>query len=196
MGKFLVLLLFVGLLIVPLSTHAQTDEPPIIRNEAIVNYPQSVNFQLEVDPAVNIVDAVLNYDVTQTACLDVNTQVPVTVAGSLIEWEWPMVRSGNPPPGTELWWEWTLTDDQGNVTTTSRQTLTFSDDRFDWQTVQAGNVTLHWYAGDDVGLVAVDLLHLYAHGVSVREFHFTAVHHPDYPALEPWRGLDPLHRGA
>lgn len=140
----------------PGLAQAQTTEPPVIRNEAIVDYPQSVRFQLEVDPAFNVVDAVLNYDVTQTACLDVSTQVPVDVAGSLIDWEWPMVRSGNPPPGAELWWEWTLTDDQGNTTTTPRQTLTFSDDRFDWQTVQEGNVTLHWYAGDEVGPLLLD----------------------------------------
>ena len=140
----------------PGLAQAQATEPPVIRNEAIVDYPQSVRFQLEVDPAFNVVDAVLNYDVTQTACLDVSTQVPVDVAGSLIDWEWPMVRSGNPPPGAELWWEWTLTDDQGNTTTTPRQTLTFSDDRFDWQTVQEGNVTLHWYAGDEVGPLLLD----------------------------------------
>lgn len=156
MGKILVFFLLFGFLFVPLSTHAQTAEPPIIRNEAIVTYPQSVNFQLEVDPAVNVVDAVLSYDVTQTACLDVSTQVPVEVNGSLIEWEWPMVRSGNPPPGAELWWEWTITDDQGNIATTPRQTLTFSDGRFDWQTVQKGDVTLHWYAGEDVGPLLLD----------------------------------------
>ncbi len=156
MDKLLVFFLLVGFVCVPVTVQARTIEPPIIRNEAIVDYPQSVNFQLEVDPAVNIVDAVLTYDVIQTACLDVSTQVPVEVAGSLIEWEWPMVRSGNPPPGAELWWEWTITDDQGNTTTTPRQTLTFTDDRFDWQTVQEGDVTLHWYAGDDVGPVLLD----------------------------------------
>ncbi|MCA9950255.1 MAG: hypothetical protein KDE48_11460 [Anaerolineales bacterium] len=156
MRKILTLLLLLGSLFMPGLAQAQTTEPPVIRNEAIVDYPQSVRFQLEVDPAFNVVDAVLNYDVTQTACLDVSTQVPVDVAGSLIDWEWPMVRSGNPPPGAELWWEWTLTDDQGNTTTTPRQTLTFSDDRFDWQTVQEGNVTLHWYAGDEVGPLLLD----------------------------------------
>ena len=86
----------------PGLAQAQTTEPHVIRNEAIIDYPQSVRFQLEVDPAFNVVDAVLNYDVTQTACLDVSTQVPVDVAGSLIDWEWPMVRSGNPPPGAEF----------------------------------------------------------------------------------------------
>ncbi len=135
---------------------AQTADSPILRNEAILNYPNDVNFRLEVAPDANIVDAVLTYDVARSSCLDVSTQVPVEVEGPLIEWDWVMIRSGNPPPGAELWWEWTITDDQGNSYTTPRETLTFVDDRFEWQTVQEGDITLHWYAGEDVGPLLLD----------------------------------------
>jgi hypothetical protein len=62
-----------------------------------------------------------------------------------------MVRSGNPPPGVDLWWEWQLTDDQGQIYNTPRQSLTFADERFSWNTVSQNNITLHWYAGEDVG---------------------------------------------
>ncbi len=136
---------------------AQTAVPPplsaqaIRANEAIVDYPTEVHFRLDVDPAVTITDAILTYDVQQTSCLDVSAQVPVEVEGSLIEWDWAMIRSGNPPPGVTLWWEWTVTDDQGQTYTTPRQELAFSDDRFEWQTVEQGDVTLHWYAGEEVG---------------------------------------------
>ena len=67
-----------------------------------------------------------------------------------------MIRSGNPPPGATLWWEWTLTDDAGNTYTTPRQDLTFEDDRFQWQTVSGEDITLHWYAGEDVGPMLLD----------------------------------------
>ena len=126
-------------------------EERIITNDASVDYPTKVHFRLEVDPALTIVDAVLTYDVEQISCLDVSTQVPVEVDGPVIEWEWPMIRSGNPPPGADLWWEWTLTDDQGQTYTTPRQNLKFTDDRFSWQTISAGDVILHWYDGEEVG---------------------------------------------
>ncbi len=127
------------------------DESMIITNEALVSYPEKVTFHLEVDPDAVISEATLTYGLEQISCLDVSTQVPVNVTGSTLEWDWIMIRSGNPPPGASLWWEWTLTDDQGQTYTTPRQELTFEDDRFDWRTVSDGNVTLHWYAGESVG---------------------------------------------
>jgi len=154
---FLLSLLLITFLGMPQASKAQTavsvplDEKSIIANKATVNYPSSVNFQLELDPSVSIVDAVLTYNVEQTSCLDVSTTVPVEVNGPLLEWEWAMVRSGNPPPGVDLWWEWQLTDDQGQIYNTPRQSLTFADERFSWNTVSQNNITLHWYAGEDVG---------------------------------------------
>jgi hypothetical protein len=133
------------------SPAQQIDESAVVANEALVSYPQQVTFRLETDPDLNIVEAILTYDVEQVSCLDVSTRVPVEVTGPILEWDWIMIRSGNPPPGASLWWEWTLTDDQGNIYTTPRQELTFEDDRFEWQTVSDGEITLHWYAGEDVG---------------------------------------------
>ncbi len=133
------------------AVFAQSADAWVVSNEALVDYPNAVTFRLETEPAVNIVDATLTYDVNQTSCLDVSTQVPVEGEGSVFEWQWVMIRSGNPPPGATLWWEWTLTDDQGQTITTPRQELTFTDDRFDWKTVSEGDITLHWYEGQNVG---------------------------------------------
>lgn len=146
----------------PAEAQAQENEPLpldqnlILLNEAAVNYPQDVDFRLELDPSVTISEAVLTYDVEQTSCLDVSTQVPVEVDGPLVEWEWAMIRSGNPPPGVDMWWEWNVTDDQGRSYVTPRQSLTFRDDRFEWQTITEEDVTLHWYAGEDVGPLLLD----------------------------------------
>jgi hypothetical protein len=91
--------------------------------------------------------------VDKFSCVTVQSQIPVAIdpATNTLSWEWVMIRSGNPPPGTEVWWEWTLTDADGNTVTTPRETLTLTDDRFEWQTVSAENIDLHWYRGDDVG---------------------------------------------
>jgi hypothetical protein len=154
----LVLCFFLGM---PKESKAQTESIPlekehIITNEALVDYPNSVNFKLETSPSLNIVDAVLAFDVEQASCLDVSTTVPVEIDGSTLEWEWAMVRSGNPPPGVDLWWEWRLTDDQGQLYQTPRQSLTFADERFSWKSVSEENITLYWYEGEEVGSLLLE----------------------------------------
>ncbi len=156
--------LFIGLIffaiiwsLFPHAANAQTvtplplDSESIMTNEAIVDYPMSVNFRLEVDPDLTISEAILSYDVERNSCLDVSTKVPVVVADGVLEWEWAMIRSGNPPPGVELSWEWLLTDEEGQTYKTEPEKLSFKDDRFDWQTIEDGDVTLNWYAGEEVG---------------------------------------------
>ena len=135
--------------IVPLRRPSQQID--VVTNEAVLDFPESVTFRLELAPGEEVTEAVLNYDVAQRSCVDVSTEVPVMPDGEALEWRWVMSRSGNPPPGAQLWWEWLLTDTAGRTTTTPRKTLTFVDDRFDWRMVTAGDIHLHWYEGENVG---------------------------------------------
>lgn len=137
------------------SAHAQSNIT-ITRNEALVDFPQSVTFQLELADASDVAEVSLVYAVNRAGCLAADTAVPVELNGTQAEWTWEMVRSGNPPPGATLRWAWQITDRSGNVTTTDEQNHTFVDDRFDWQTVTAPNIRLHWYEGDDVGPILLD----------------------------------------
>lgn len=138
------------------KVYSQIDVYLPLRDEAVVDFPNTVTFSLELNPGTQITDAVLTYDVTQISCLEADAQVPVEVVGNQAEWTWVMSRSGNPPPGTELWWEWTLTTADGTTITTPRQTVTLADDRFDWRTVTAENIRLNWYRGDEVGPLLLD----------------------------------------
>jgi hypothetical protein len=128
----------------------------IVANEAKVDFPDEVTFRLEWASTIPIVDAVLTYDVDRASCLEAATQVPVEVRGPVIEWTWVMIRSGNPPPGSRLWWEWNLTSADGTRFTSPRQEITLSDDRFEWRTVAAPGIRLHWYRGDEVGQTLLD----------------------------------------
>lgn len=138
---------------------AQTAVSPI-RNDAILNYPQDVRFVLELPPDSGITAAALTYDIAKTSCLDAAARVPVdltaTANGLTADWTWVMSRSGNPPPGTELTWTWELTHADGTTSTTAPQSLTFSDGRFDWQTLSAEGIHLHWYRGEEVGPLLLD----------------------------------------
>jgi len=148
---FLLLLSIGGFVAVSLAA-AQTAVPLVLINQAIVNYPNDVRFTLQLPGDTAVTQATLRYDVQSTSCLEAAAQVPVplttTAEKATADWTWVMSRSGNPPPGAILWWEWLLTDADGKQTTTPRQSLTFQDTRFDWQTVADDGITLHWYRGD------------------------------------------------
>lgn len=156
-------ILVVGLVLTGAITplHAQSG-PAILNNEAIVDYPETVTFRLEVGTDQPITEATLTYQLGRDSCLAAGTQVPVEVNGPVLEWTWVMSRSGNPPPGAEMSWQWTLTDATGNTFTTAPEELMFTDDRFEWRTVTADGagkavpIRLHWYEGEEVGPVLLE----------------------------------------
>lgn len=155
-------LLLLPLLILTAGVHsaqAQTADPPVLKNEAVVDFPNTTTFRLELDSSLTVTEAVLTYNLGVNSCIDAGTRVSVDeedLGGGAVEWTWIMSRSGNPPPGASLWWEWTITDSSGNTFTTPRKELLFEDERFEWRTVTADNIRLHWYEGDDVGPTLLD----------------------------------------
>jgi hypothetical protein len=54
-----------------------------------------------------------------------------------------------PPFSTISYW-WDYRDLQGLTQTTEKQPFLYEDNRFDWQTLHDGNITLHWVTGDSV----------------------------------------------
>lgn len=137
------------------SPHFVATAPPQIvqpaANEALVSFPDQVTFRLRLPPGSDAQEATLNYDVDRRSCVDASSRVPVEVGDGQLEWTWIMSRSGNPPPGTELWWEWTWQDARGDTYSTPRQSVTLSDDRFEWRTVSEKGIVLNWYRGKEVG---------------------------------------------
>jgi hypothetical protein len=126
----------------------------VLENEAVVDYPNSVTFRLRLAPDQSLKTASLSYSVDKFSCVEAATAVPVKIEpaqATELQWTWIMIRSGNPPPGATLRWQWHLTDTAGNTFVTPPQQLTFADNRFNWRTVAAEGIHLHWYAGDNVG---------------------------------------------
>lgn len=140
------------------SVVAQTPGITITENDALVDFPNAITFSLVHDGSTSLSNAELSFGVDKFSCVELQSQIPVEIdpATNTLAWQWVMIRSGNPPPGTDVWWEWTLTDADGNTMTTPRQMVTLTDDRFAWQTVSAENIDLHWYRGDEVGRLLLD----------------------------------------
>jgi hypothetical protein len=131
----------------------------VVGNQATVDFPQTIRFELTLAEGSGATQATLTYRVNRSGCIAANTAVNIPIDPenpTQLEWTWVMIRSGNPPPGAVVWWEWTLTDDQGRQITTPRQELTLTDNRFNWRAVEADRIQLYWYQGDNVGPLLLD----------------------------------------
>lgn len=140
----------------PTASAPEAAELQAAMNEAEVDFPNSVTFRLQLPPDFAAQSATLNYDVERRSCAEASSAVPVAQEGDRLEWTWVMSRSGNPPPGARVWWEWTVVDEDGRRWRTPRQTLALEDDRFEWRMVSGEQIQLHWYEGDDVGPLLLD----------------------------------------
>ena len=69
-----IIILFVLILTGAGSAHAQTSIT-VTRNEALVDFPQSVTFQLEVADASDVAEVNLVYEVDRSSCLEASTAV-------------------------------------------------------------------------------------------------------------------------
>lgn len=129
---------------------AQTSQL-IIRNTATPIFPEQITFDLELDPSHTVQTVELTFTVNKFSCLDADVRVPVELESNVASWDWILTRSGNLPPGATVNWFWTLTDQNGTVTLTDPQALTFDDPRYSWQEIEAEGINLYWYEGANVG---------------------------------------------
>ena len=147
----LILFLFFGWIV---PSYAQSD---VYRdNSAEIDFPTRIEFSLDYVGNTPLQSATLTFDIDKFNCTAVDTAVPIEIESNELAWTWEMVRSGNPPTGSDVGWYWELVDENGNVTTTPRQTVTLEDTRFQWRTITADRINLHWYEGDDVGPILLD----------------------------------------
>jgi hypothetical protein len=123
------------------------------RNEAVFDYPNTITFVLEAQANVEIVDAELAFGTDALSCAETATRAepedfePGThISASL---EWSLLDSGALPPGTRVWWQWTLTDAAGQTHTTPREEVSFLDASLSWRFVQGEHLTVYWLNGND-----------------------------------------------
>jgi hypothetical protein len=142
-------------------------------SEATLHLPDSISFALEGrgQRPIEVVDVEFGTDhvfsCASTSYWSARTELEPG-QDVAVTWDWDMRRRGSMPPGAVIWWRWRVVDDLGQEYRTPREETVFTDDRFEWESHTAGNVTYNWYAGgpdfgrriaDGVtdGLVTLDL---------------------------------------
>ena len=148
---------FLLLLSVFCLSPAQADER-VIRSEANYAFGQVMRFQLTMDNASDIKEAMLffqvpEFDTTYTAT------VPVTIANTLTlthEVDLTLVRLA---PFTTVTYWWLLHNEANENIQTPAQTFVYADDQFAWRSLTQQNVTVYW-AGEDanLGQIGIDIV--------------------------------------
>ncbi len=136
-----------SILLNPVPAQAQ-GELIVVNSSAQALFPYSISFELTAESNVDITDIRLHYKVIRSSFADVTSEIYLEFEPSTaveVAWSWDMRMTGGLPPGVGVQYWWTVTDTDGNKIETSSAILKFSDERYSWQSLRQGMVTLYWY---------------------------------------------------
>lgn len=150
--KALFLVVTLGLLMTVLSPVKAQTEIEVPGSSAQASFPYSIDFNLSIEGVADITDVRLHYVVDRESFAKVTSEVDINIVPAKsvdANWTWDMAKTGGMPSGTVVEYWWTITDTEGNSYITTREQVSFDDNRYLWQTLTEGNVTLYWYYGGD-----------------------------------------------
>lgn len=136
---------------VPAAAQTSPAELNVIRQDHAYSFNQELVFELEASSAEEIPpDSVeLLYSIGHESDV-VNRRQPEYEPGTQVT---ARVRDeleqGQIPPMSTIHYHWEVTDAAGNHYATEEQSFVYMDDRFDWQTVSDGTLTVYYYGGTD-----------------------------------------------
>jgi hypothetical protein len=141
------------LLLTMISLPVQAESgPEVLHSSVKKSFPMLLTFNLEAASSAEIVDIRLSYQLDRTGFAEVTSETFVEFSPDTeveVAWTLELLRIGGLPAGTGISFWWTIEDANGRVTSTAPAAITFDDNRYDWQSLTEGRVTLHWYDGDN-----------------------------------------------
>jgi len=147
----LILLILIITLALPTQALA-APQADVEADSALLDFPNTVTFSATLSAPSEIVEVTLEYGSEQLTCGEVIAKAfPEFMPGTSTQasWTWDMRQSGSLPPGTSIWWRWRYKDSNGAEYVSNTQTVTWLDDIYDWKTVTAENLRLHYYGRDE-----------------------------------------------
>ncbi|MDD4923340.1 MAG: peptidase MA family metallohydrolase [Dehalococcoidales bacterium] len=118
------------------------------------SFPDSIDFSLDIETDILILDIRLHYVVERESFSDVTQEITVGVPMPFqyemsVYWTWDMRTTGSLPSGTVVRYWWTAADIDNNLYRTEPASFSFDDDNYDWHNLNHNNVTLYRYYGDE-----------------------------------------------
>jgi hypothetical protein len=136
-----------GLLLRPLNATPQVD---ISVNQVDIQFPGAIVFNLSAKSSQVIQKVSLRYWTNGQSCQSGGAVHAFTfdpTQNVTLSWAWDLNRSGTIPPGTQVSWQWDITDSDGALTETPAENVVFNDPRHTWKTLNQDGITLQWYSG-------------------------------------------------
>jgi len=139
-------------LLIPLAPAASAPDSLQVTSSSVeAEFPVRLVFSIEAESANPITDIRLKYQMDKMNYASVTSEAwPQFESSTAVDtsWTWDMRRTSLPPgAGLVYWWE--VRDSTGAVLETSPEVVVFSDDRFEWMTLDSESVRIHWYEGND-----------------------------------------------
>lgn len=154
---FLSIILIVTLLLIPNVVHAQ-ENISVLDSSTEGHFPSALVFKLKAESSSDIIRIRLNYQVEKMNFAKVISESwPTFVPSPKVEtrWIWDMRNASLPPSATIHYW-WTIENKTGNKIVTPVTTIRFTDNRYAWQSLSSGKLTLFYYESNQS--VASDLM--------------------------------------
>ncbi|MFC2051437.1 peptidase MA family metallohydrolase [Chloroflexota bacterium] len=122
----------------------------VLDSSAETEFPSKLQFNLSAESNAQIDDIRLHYTVSRDSYAQVTSEVhiefvPDTTIG--VQWAWDMRKTGGLPAGASVEYWWTVEDAGGNKVETTPVRVRFDDNRYSWQSLTEGEVTIYWYDG-------------------------------------------------
>lgn len=140
---FLLLALLMGGLLSALAQEGIT----VTSNTYEYTFSERLVFRLQAHSESEIEEVTLFYRYGLDGAT--NRRLPeFTPGGAITAEHLERLQRGEIPPGSEIEYTWRIEDMAGNSLKTETVTFTYMDDRFDWEDLTQGQVTLYWYDDD------------------------------------------------
>jgi hypothetical protein len=147
MRKGLVLSLLLALLMGGFLSALAQEGITVTSNTYEYTFSEEIVFRLQAHSETEIEEVTLFYRYGLKGAT--NRRPPEFTPGQGITAEHvERLERGEIPPGSEIEYYWRIEDAAGHSLKTEPLTFTYMDDRFDWQHLTQGRVTLYWYDDD------------------------------------------------
>jgi hypothetical protein len=153
--KIIPFLLLIGFLFIPeqsaFAAPQRLSRADVTNDQVTFSFPNTAKFSATLTADSNIKSVTLEYGNKQQTCGEVIAKAfPefTSAKTTQVEWTWDMRQSGSLPPGASIWWRWLYTDETGTQFSSEIKTAVWLDDIHDWQTIENGDLILHWYGNN------------------------------------------------
>ncbi len=150
----LMVVLAAGQAFLPAKTASAADVE-VITDSTTNQFPDGIRFDFYFSTSATVTDVRLRFHILPDGVTA--TVQPSCTEGRVMNCQATVGNVGQTymVPGAEVVYSWVVTDDTGARFQTDEKSVFYQDTRFQWEEVTEGNLTLHYYFGDEASARSV-----------------------------------------